>query len=60
MIPGDLLQAKNKIQVGVVLQIDDETCMTQIITKSGLIGWGNTWDFIPVQNPVGWWYYRVR
>jgi hypothetical protein len=53
MIPGDLLQAKNKIQVGVVLQIDDETCMTQIITKSGLIGWGNTWDFIPVQNPVG-------
>jgi hypothetical protein len=42
-----------KGDVGVVLQIDDETCMTQIITKSGLIGWGNTWDFIPVQNPVG-------
>ena len=42
-----------KGDVGVVLQIDDETCMTQIITKSGVIGWANTCDFIPVQNPVG-------
>ena len=42
-----------KGDVGVVVQIDDETCMTQIITKSGVIGWANTCDFIPVQNPVG-------
>jgi hypothetical protein len=42
-----------KGDVGIVLQIDDETCMTQIITKSGVVGWANTCDFIPVQNPVG-------
>ena len=39
-----------KGDVGVVLQIDDETFMTRIITKSGLIGWGNTWDFIKVEE----------
>jgi hypothetical protein len=32
-----------KSDVGVVLQIDDETFMTRVMTKSGLIGWGNTW-----------------
>ena len=42
-----------KGDVGVVLQIDDETFMTRVMTKSGLIGWGNTWDFIPVQNTEG-------
>ena len=40
-----------KGDVGVVLQIDDETCMTRVMTKSGVIGWANTCDFIPVQNP---------
>jgi len=42
-----------KNDVGVVVQIDDETCMTRVMTKSGVIGWANTCDFIPVQNPVG-------
>ena len=42
-----------KGDVGVVVQIDGETCMTRVMTKSGLIGWGNTWDFIPVQNTEG-------
>ena len=38
-----------KGDVGVVLQID-ETFGTRIITKSGVIGWGNTWDFIKVEE----------
>lgn len=38
-----------KNDVGVVLQID-ETFGTRIITKSGVIGWGNTWDFIKVEE----------
>jgi len=39
-----------KGDVGVVLQIDDETCMTRVMTKTGIIGWANTCDFIPVKD----------
>ena len=39
-----------KGDVGVVLQIDDETFMTRVMTKSGVTGWGNTWDFIKVEE----------
>jgi len=42
-----------KNDVGVVVQIDGETRMTRVMTKSGVIGWANTWDFIPVKDGGG-------
>ena len=42
-----------KGDVGVVVQIDGETCMTRVMTKSGVVGWANTCDFIPVKDGGG-------
>jgi hypothetical protein len=42
-----------KSDVGVVVQIDGETCMTRVMTKSGVVGWAKTWDFIPVKDGGG-------
>ena len=41
-----------KGDVGMILEINMECMMAKLVTGRGLIGWGNTWDFLPVQNPT--------
>ncbi len=36
--------------VGVVVEIDEENFMTRVVTRRGLVGWGNTWDFIRIEE----------
>ena len=64
-IPGDVFEVNReglipkiagrfgRDDVGVVVEINEENFMTRVVTGRGLIGWGNTWDFLPVQNPAG-------